>query len=403
MKKTMVSLAAATLIATTAMAADKGVDLDVTGQAVVYYQTQDAGEQTIFGTKTSAGNAESKANYGVQLNVGGDIGNGFTLGSQLSYLGTSGLETSIVKGTVQGNTSGDALAVTQINLAKKIGNTTVKLGRQELPKSLSPLAFSEGWNVFKNTFDAALVVNSDIPGVTLVGAMVGSSNSSKDIGDWTPLTTKGGATTTIDGAQMITAQVTSLPMTTLTASYYMLGDLGATPDEGGSAIWVDAKVADKSLPMGLKIGLQGGQIAPENSGLDSTTAMGAKVGLAPVAGLNLCFAYTSVNDGVAAVKNTGTGVKTPLYTQMVLNQDYISLDNTTMMVSGAYDLGDAGKVIARGSVTTAGTNDAMDFTDLELIYKVKAGGINVLAALVQTTAGEDDAVNTVRVWGRYAF
>ncbi len=53
-----------------------------------------------------------------------------------------------------------------------IGNTSIKAGRQTLPKSLSPFAYSENWNVFENTFDALLIVNTDISNTTLVGAWV---------------------------------------------------------------------------------------------------------------------------------------------------------------------------------------------------------------------------------------
>ena len=52
----------------------------------------------------------------------------------------------------------------------------LKLVVNTLPKSLSPFAFSEGWNVFKNTFEAALVVNTDLPDTTLVYAYVTRSN-----------------------------------------------------------------------------------------------------------------------------------------------------------------------------------------------------------------------------------
>ncbi len=396
MKKTLVSLAAASLIVTSAMAADKGIDIVTTGQAVVYYQTMDrSGDGSLFNQD------DSVANFAVQLNGNADLGNGFALGAQLSYLGTAGLETSLVSGVAQPNNGTDALAVTKMNIAKKIGNTTVKLGRQELPKSLSPLAFSEGWNVFKNTFDAVLVVNSDIPGVTLVGAAVGTSNSSKDIGTWDSLKTSTTATTA-DGAYMITAQTSLIPMTTLTASYYILGDLAATPNEGANALWIDAKIASKDLPLGLKIGLQGGQISPE-ADLDATTAIGAKVSLSPIDNLGLTVAYSSVDDGVVGVTNTGTGVKTPLYTQLILNQNYIRNDNDTIMVQGAYSLGSAGKVIARVAQTTDNSAAEVDFTDIELIYKTKIGGVNILAAYLNLTAGDDDANNVIRIVARKAF
>ena len=395
MKKTLVSLAAVAALTTGAMAADKGIDFVTTGQAVLYYQTAATETGDLFG-KQHAG-----ANFAVQLNNDADLGNGFALGTQLSYLGTAGLTTSSVIATQQANSSTDEVMLTKVNVAKKVGNTTVKIGRQELPKSLSPLAYSEGWNVLKNTFDAVLVVNSDIPGVTLVGAIVGTSNDSTDLGSWDKLETSVTATNA-DGAYMITAQTAAIPLTTLTASYYVLGDLDATPNEGATALWVDAKVAGKSLPLGIKVGLQGGSITPE-ADLDATTAMGVKVGLAPMDALNLCFAYTTVNDGAVGVTNTGTGVKTPLFTQLIGNQNHIRHDNDTMMIQGAYKLS-AGTIIARVAMTTDNANDNSDFRDAELIYKTNVGGVNILAAYLNLDdEAAADPVHVIRLVGRYAF
>jgi len=452
MKKTLVSLAAASLIVTSAMAADKGIDITTTGQAVVYYQTsQNNGDDNTPGSYDLLDKRASSANVGVQLNLNADLKNNFTFGSQLTYLGTAGLEKNLVSGVRQtadadatqaGNTTTE-LALTKIFVAKKVANTTVKIGRQELPKSLSPLAFSEGWNVFKNTFDAILVVNTDIPKTTLVGAYV-AGGTGMTLGTTGNLTA--GGEDVQDAAYMLTVQNKSVPMTTITATYYDLADLGtpgtsasqaidpvtgiatpvaavaATHLEGAQAIWLDAKVAGKNLPMGLKLGLQGGSIMPENSVMENTTAYGAKASIKPMKALTLCGAYTYVDgnkDGKpqAAVKNTGTGIKTPLYTQMIANQNAIALDASTFMLKGVYGLGDAGKVIAQGSMTTAGSQNLMnvgggakgnDYTDLELIYKVKAGGVSYLAALVNQTWSEKnannmDSNNIVRVWARYNF
>ena len=421
MKKTLVSLATASLIASTAMAADKGIDIVTTGQAVLYYQTTDAsGASDLFDHDTN-----SAANVGVQLNLNADLGNNFSFGSQLSYLGTAGLEKVLVGNTMQ-NTSGqatvmngleDEIAMTKIFVAKQIANTTVKIGRQELPKSLSPLAFSEGWNVFKNTFEAVLVVNSDIPDTTVVAAYVGQSNSNGNLGSFNNLTPKAAAgAVTVDGAAyMLTVQNKSLPMTTATLSYYNMQKVtlaAATDLNAASAVWLDAKIADKSLPMGLKVGIQAGSIMTDHAALADTTAFGLKVGAKPMDALNVCLAFTSVDgdDTLAnvAIKNVGTGIKTPLYTQMVANQDAISLDGQTVMLKASYSLGDAGTIIAQGTSTTAGKSNLVgsevDSTDLELLYKVKAGGVSYLAAVVRTdNDAAADANNIVRLWGRYAF
>lgn len=453
MKKTLVSIAAASLIVSSAMAADKGIDIVTTGQAVVYYETKAdnaTGSDDLFDQNTAA------ANYGVQLNLDADLKNGFTFGSQLSYLGTLGLEKNLVSNTRQSTTSvgamdniSDEIALTKIFVAKKVGNTTVKLGRQALPKSLSPLAYSEDWNVFQNTFEAALVVNSDIPDTLLVGAYVGQSNGSSGANFSTFDNLKvGGTTAQVQGtAYMLTVQNASVPMTTITASYYQLADLG-TPEvaeytdldannvatfgtvipavaavhhEGASAVWVDVAVADKSLPMGLKLGLQGGSIMPEYSTYENTTALGVKVGLAPVEALTLCAAYTSVSDGTAAIKNTGTGVKTPLFTQMIYNQNAISRAADTFMLKAAYNTGAYGTIIAQGTMTTdtsdGGTGELgnlerrngvdTDYRDLELVYKVKVSGMDLMAAYINRDwsekSGTADEENAVRIVARYNF
>ena len=428
----MVSLAAASLIATTAMAADKGIDIVTTGQAVLYYQTaQNNGKDAPDMFNDQASNA----NVGLQLNLDADLKNNFTFGSQLTYLGSAGLEKNLVKDTMQttaGNLNlGDTtsqIALTQIFVAKKIGNTTVKIGRQELPKSLSPFAYSEGWNVFKNTFDAALVVNTDIPDTTLVGAYV-SGGTGMDLhttGNLTP--TSSAANHTVSGAAyMLTVQNKSIPMTTLTASYYNVAKIDQnttsnTSLEGANAVWLDAAVAGKDLPMGLKFGLQGGTIMAESSGIADTVAFGVRAGMAPVEGLDLCLAFTSVdedkNKPQIAIKNFGTGVKSPLYTQMIANQDAIAVAADTFTLKAAYNTGDYGTVSAQYGYTTAGDNninnkDAAngkknDYQEFDLVYTVKAGGVDYLAAYVfqsfsEKTANDKDNNNIVRLWARYNF
>ncbi len=407
------SIVAASLVATTAMAADKGIDIVTTGQAVVYYQTlanNGSGAPDLFDQATA------RANVGVQLNLDADLKNNFTFGSQINYLGTLGLEKNIVSGTMQNTNGGitesniaDDVYLSQLYIAKKIANTTVKLGRQELPQSLSPFAYSEGWNVFKNTFDAALVVNSDIPNTTLVGAYVAKGNfngvgsNMSNFGDLSVNSTLG--TLNVDStAYMLTVQNKSIPMATVTGTYYALSNVAGSID--ADVLWGDVAIAGKDLPMGLNFGIQGGQISPD-SGVKDTNAFGVKAGM-KVDALSLTAAYTTVNDGVVGIRNTG-GIKTPLYTQMILNQSSLYIDNDTYMLKAAYNLGDAGTIIAQAAMTDDNRNIAIpkDLTDLELIYKVKAGGVNFLAAYVNQSwdaaAGAADGQDLIRVVARYNF
>ena len=437
MKKTLISLATASLIASSAMAADKGIDIVVSGQATVYYETHaengNADDTTMFDQDNST------ANVGIQLNLGADLGNNFTFGSQLTYLGTAGLEKNLVAGThqdadadvtEQGDTTTE-IALTKIFIAKKIGNTTVKIGRQELPKSLSPLAFSEGWNVYKNTFDAILVVNSDIQDTTVVAAYVsGGTGMTLQDSDDLVANVNGGKAEVNGEAYMLTVQNKSIPMTTVTGSYYRLDNVGGNdatvvPHDGTdtNAYWLDIAVADKSLPMGLKVGAQAGYIATDGTDFSNTAALGLRASFVPMSNLTLSTAYTTVNAETdkanVAFKNTGTGIKTPLFTQMVYNQNAIALDANTWMIKGSYNTGAYGVVTAAYGNTDAGAKNIMganeDYQEFDLTYKVNYANVQYFAAYIYreidnggnmngTTATSDVTEdNRFRVWARYNF
>ena len=416
MKITNLSLAAIAAVAMTtgAMAeADKGVDFNIGGQAVVYYQTAEAGGDTDFFKK-----GNSKANAGLQLNANGDLGNGFGLGLQGTALGTLGLEKNLVSNIMQSADGGlNGMALTKAYVTKQLANTTFKLGRQELPKSLSPLAFSENWNVFKNTFDAAVAINSDIPNTTLVGAYVANSNNHGDMSSFDNLTAVGGVARPGNGAYMLTAQNKSIENVAITGSYYSIISGGSTgytymgKDKAGKpevqnsiaphvdALWLDV-AASKLGPVNLAV--QAGQLSPDGSAFKDTTVYGAKV-TGKAGNVALKLAYSSVDDGTLSVQNVGTGVKTPLYTQMVANQNHISSDADTVVLQAVMPLA-AGTVIAQYDLTTDNSAAGNDYNELDLIYKFKALGTTMLAAYVRADADKAaDPTNIIRLWTRYNF
>lgn len=433
MKKIIISAAVAAMaLSTSAVAADKGIDIDVSGQAVVFYETHDdKGPNGLFDESNSVGAG------GIQLNLGADLGNNFTFGSQLTYLSTLGLEKNLVDNGAQLASAGagvndntvSELALTKIFIAKKIGNTTLKIGRQELPASLAPLSFSEGDSVFKNTFDAIVAINTDIPDTTVVAGYVSKGTGKANLG------TSGDLPSVAGGIYMLTAQTTVIPMTTLTATYYeaknVLGTIPTvvTPTGGvsASAYWVDAAIAPKDAPAGLTVGLQAGVISPDGTTTEDTKAYGVKIG-AKVEGITLTAAYTSV-DGDAktqvAIRNLGTNGRTPLYTQQVMNEDAIALDSDTILIGAGYDAGDMGNFAVSYSMSEVGqynglvntTTTDKDHTELDFVYKVKSGGIQYAAIValrdvdnggtisrntINGTAGAtEDTI--VRVWARYNF
>ena len=416
---------------------------EFSGQAVLYYQTVDG-----FGNKDLFAQEAALASAGLQLNAVGTFDYGLSVGAQVTGLGTLGLQNSVVSNIMQsadGNLNGGAVTKLYGQWANE--STTVKGGRMELPKSLSPFAWSEGWNVFKNTYEAALIINSSIPGTTLVGAWVSGANQNgvgawDGIGNWAmhpnfavPINHGGGSNLNAfnkvngtDGIFMATAQNKSVEGLTVTGSVYYganlvdnltnkVEEIAGAPLSAGTGdattiLWGDVAYANANLP--VTFGVQGGNIDIGND-KETTTAWGAKIG-GKFGMFSALAAYSSVDEGATGVFNVG-GVKTPLYTQMILNQGFIAWNADTFLVKGVVGaLG--GKFIAQYGGTTMndrGVLGDVNYGEFDFIYKTKVWNdrIALLAAyvyqdldakLVNDVIVDDlDNNNVLRFWARYNF
>ncbi len=387
---------------------------DFSGQAVLYYQTRDVwGNGSLFeqGNLADGGNrvGNSIANAGIQLSaVNKDLFYGIGAGVELSGLGTLGLDEEIVNGVAQSAGDKNDAEITQVYLTYGIGNTSLKVGRQQLPKALSPFAFSEGWNVFKNTFEAALLVNTDISDTTLVYAYVTRSNSIFNLSNWSDINE--------DGVHMVTAQNKSIENLTLTGTWYYAPDMLVTED--ANVLWADAKYGFGS-EYGLVLGVQGGVVMGADdlgiAGVNDTTAFGAKIG-GNFGMFDASVAYSSVDDGAVPIHNLGTGVKTPLYTQMIFNQNSIKLDSDTIVARAgmkalggkfglAYGYSDIGAGAYMPSVTGNVSGEG-EYSELDLTYKTKVfnDSTTLFAGYVyQDDDRMDDTQNMLRFWAKYNF
>ena len=458
------------------------------GTAKVYYQTMDH-ENYALGNGPVVGNSNdffdrrsSAADAGLQLRVSNkDVIAGIGFGVEMTGLSTLNLvNAGVVTASMQSaglninefslDSNGDLILddadnalssawISQAYLTYGFGNTSFKIGRQELPKSLSPFAFSEGWNVFKNTFEAALIVNTDIADTTLVGAYVNRANGSlsyagsivaitagtkanhfaPDLADWRDVGE--------NGTYMLTAQNKSIAGLTATGSFYYapsfakdgtvgtntayLYNLAGVDINNGSSsdamvLWGDLAYNNADFPVTAAV--QGGFISADTSALslpyelDDTTAWGAKIG-GKIAGFALSAAYTSVNiDGAAdglnvlTVTNFGTSVKSPLYTQQVLNQVFIDGhfgDSDTWQIKGVYK-GLGGKFVAQYASSDLETKTD-DYAEFDFIYATKFntayGDIGAKAMWMNQSfpgpvAGaisKDDSNNVLRLIASYDF
>ena len=363
------------------------------GQLVAYTQTVDqSGAGSLFD------DVSTYYGLGAQLRAHKDgiFGvDGLTLGGEISAIDSDSNAGFYTGGGNAGTTSA---GITQGWLKYNFGSGFAQVGRMQLPKSLSPFAYSEGWQIFKNTFDAAKVAFTGIQDTTVVGAYVRRANNS--INNYLDGSSFGdvNGVNADDGAIMLAVQNKSIDGLTLTGNYY-------TANNVIDILWGDAKF--KVGQFG--VALQGGQLDP--NGGTKGTAFGGKVS-AKFGPANLMVAYSQVEDVLngARVSNLlGTGVKSPLYTQMVLNNvgQYHANPGSTFVKLGGSVKALNGTIKAFYGMGENDNNAATDYTEFDLMYVTKINGIKLFGAYVLTNdndvANGPKDNNFLRFWARYNF
>ncbi|MDQ1298799.1 MAG: hypothetical protein QG558_1338, partial [Campylobacterota bacterium] len=307
MKLGKLSLVAVMALGTSAFAID---NVKVNGDAKLWYQTSEysgagAGATTSqdFFDNTSNTNANIKVSVGAMA----DLLKNLTAGIKVTALTTLGIENNLIGATstakvgqdgtshqtATDDTSFDDQAWTEeAYLAYSADKTVVKIGRQRLD---TPLAFSETWNVVDNTFEAAVLINNNVPDTTLVGAWIGNHNGMglANVGRGTTVAMNGEFDTfAAEGTYFAGAINKSIPNTTVQAWYYSVPEIA-------TAYWLqaDAKLIDM-----VTVGVQYAGMNTDSTSDSLTTAaanhrdtnMYAIKGAVDVAGVNLYAAYSSV-------------------------------------------------------------------------------------------------------------
>jgi len=353
------------------------------GQGVVYYQTDDStfgvfdatgAQLDTFGGGSLFDQEQSAADAGIQLSATNkDVIAGIGAGFTVNGLSTLNLENGVVSSVPQltgnlvpGNDIDDVTDggwIAEAYLTYGFGNTGIKAGRQTLPASLSPFAFSENWNVFANSFDGVTVVNTDISNTTLVGAWLYGANLNSfgmtNLTDFNSLNEN-------DGVWMLTVQNTSFENVTLTGSWYYGSnhDMGLPTIDDTNILWGDAQFGIA----GINMGIQGGTWM-NDAFADDMTAFGAKAGY-DFGMINASVAYANVNDGGVGMAQLG-GTTSVLYTDLLSDQLFgplVRYDLDKFVVKGDMDaLG--GNISAAYGYSDMSTQDNT-LNEFDLAYSV---------------------------------
>jgi hypothetical protein len=261
----------------------------------------------------------------------------------------------------------------------------------------SPLAFSEDWNVFENSFDALVVTNQSIDNTTIMASYISKSNRHNDLSGFDDLSN---AINNIDsGMYFVTVANKSLKKIPITASYYVLDDINGLSN--GSALWLDVK----SNRMPVKLAFQTGYIDPSNA-LNKTSVFGAKASKV-YDKFSLSLAYSLVSSGDFSFQNFGTNGDVPFYTQMVNNQDFIALDAETVVLKTVTKLA-KGDFIVQYGATKDKSNNKNDFLELNVVYKFDLLATKMFVGYIGQKTDKnsfvgDNSSHNIRVWSRYVF
>ena len=399
MKFTKLSLIAA-LAVTTAMAGDA----KISGDAKLFYGTNDAGTASLFDKGSSIGDSA------VSLDYSRGVADGVTLNLGVTGVSTLGLEKDLVNSTwishgasvttPGARTSGataDVIWLDTANIAINMGKSTVVVGRQELD---TPFFKSEKWNIAANTFDAAVLVNQDIENTTLVGAWVGRGNG------------VAGSTVALDGqnfqggmqgfagtpgklgnagnpAYAVGAITKAIPMTALQVWGYKIPSVA-------TAQWVQADIAaTKDVSVGLQYA--GTKLTATSA---KTSAFAAKVGY-EANGLSASAAY-SKRDNKAGIDiaNIATGhtngSESNLYTEAYWNLGRVGAQGAqAVAVDAAYNFG-AVKTGIR-YVKCGATGVANDLDEVSITAGTQVGPLNAEVAYINEKVAGASSDNAVLV------
>jgi hypothetical protein len=371
MKKIILSATVAAMALTTTASALE--DIKVSGQAKVWYETDNAGavptatdSTDLFDKTGSTGEVTFKVDMtGKQGNVG--------FGASIVQTGTMGLAGNLVSKTRSGAAAttpvdGD-MFVNEMYITAPVGSQTLlKFGKQELQ---TPLAFTETWASVNNTFDAAVAINNSIDNLTLIAAFVGQGNG--------PVTSLSNVHAgTYAGNSGGTYAVAALYKNDMFSANLWAYDLESI----AKAYWIDAST--KVGP--AKVTGIYASVNPDATGAKTTNAY-ALAAAGEVSGIKLSAAFSDVNDGATNVGNTATGSKKTKLPTMGVYTDgkFVAQPGST-----AYKVKAAGSALGLGLALQYVNNDndiaatkaALTSSEIDLIISKKLGDFNFKTILM---------------------
>lgn len=378
-------------LASSSFAADTLADAfkngKVTGELKAWYFDRDTDDKN-DGT-LAKGDADIFST-GVMLSYVTDSLYGLSLGTtfQGNYAPFANSDAKNLYGT---DMYGSGAVLSEAYVTYTLGKTTAKVGRQFLA---SPLVSSSSSRMIKEAFQAAVLINTDIPNTTLVAGYsdkfqgrtsdydrsVDGSDSQmpsfkKEAVFYGAGTSRGslgspaGASNVFgfDGAYTAAVINKSITNVTLTGQYLFVNDVEGTNGGDANVFYAEGNYALPLSSMKLLLDATYRGSRTSNATFDSFHAEGdmyqGRVGFSELAGFKASFAYSTVSDDQSVLLGAGNGPTT--YTAPLL----------------------------KGAEATSGAGT--DAYKVEVGYDFSKVGVAGLKALAQYVRIDQDKVTTV--------
>ena len=318
----------------------------VNGELRAWYFDRDNGTttQNIFNTAVDLGYVTDSI-YGLSLGV--------TVQSNYAPFASTD-----AKKMYDGDMYGSGAVLSEAYIQYAIGKTTAKVGRQYIS---TPLVGSSGSRIVKESFEGALVINTDLPQTTLAAGYVSkfqgrtsdvtpggtTGNGESDIPDFSKHAVFYGAgNLDFDGAYTILAINKSVPNLTITGQYMLTNNVVYRTATSDVDVYYGA--LGYIVPMNnFKIGLDGAyQKSKEDFSAVALSGdmVALQASLIDLAGFGAKLAYTTTSndDGVILGLGNGSGV-VALTAPLIKGATAVSgKDTDAYKVEASYDFSKVG-------------------------------------------------------------
>jgi len=298
----------------------------VTGELRAWYFDRDTGDQN---TNTLAKGDADLFSTGVMLSYVTDSLYGFSLGTtfQGSYAPSADKDAKNLYGA---DMYGSGAVLSEAYVTYTLGNTTAKVGRQFIT---SPLVNSSGSRMFKEAFQAAVLINTDLPNTTLVAGYsdkfqgrtsdydrsVDGSDSEmpkfkKEAVFYGTGTTAGSNVFGFDGAYTAAAINKSITNLTVTGQYLFVNDVELTKGGDANVFYAEGNYVVPLSAMKLLLDATYRGSRTSNATFDGFHVEGdmyqGRIGFQELAGFNASFAYSTVSSDQSVLLGAGNGPTT---------------------------------------------------------------------------------------------